>query len=75
MPTFAYFFIIIEGDDIQSILTNIAARIDNALQQQYNIDASSCLQRALCTQIAASTKRMSDGTAGSMEKIIDGLST
>ena len=63
------------GDDIQSILANLAARIDVAVQQQFNVDASSCMQRAICTQITSSTKRMSEGTAGSMEKIIDGLAS
>ncbi|EFX67255.1 hypothetical protein DAPPUDRAFT_261922 [Daphnia pulex] len=63
------------SDDIQSILTNLASRVDDALQNQYDIDAPSCLQRALCSQITSSTKRMSEGTAGSFEKIIDGLAS
>lgn len=65
----------LQGDDIQSILTNLASRVDDALQNQYDIDAPSCLQRAVCSQITSSTKRMSEGTAGSFEKIIDGLTS
>jgi len=62
------------SDHLQDILTNLASRVDDALQQ-YNIDAPSCLQRAVCTQVKSSTKRMADGSVGSLEKIIDGLST
>ncbi|KAK4037769.1 uncharacterized protein LOC116935694 [Daphnia magna] len=63
------------SDDIDSILTNMVSRIDDALQNQYNVDASSCLQRALCTHIASSTRRMSEGTAGSIDNIIDGFAS
>ncbi|XP_057368300.1 uncharacterized protein LOC130689309 [Daphnia carinata] len=63
------------SDDIDSILTNIVSRIDDALQNQYNVDAPSCLQRALCTHIASSTRKMSEGTAGSVDKIIDGFAS
>jgi len=62
------------SDNIQDILTNLAVRVDEALQQ-YNIDAPTCLQRAVCTYIKTSAKRMTDGTAGSTEKIIEGLAT
>lgn len=53
----------------------MVSRIDDALQNQYNVDASSCLQRALCTHIASSTRRMSEGTAGSIDNIIDGFAS
>jgi len=62
------------SDQIQDMLTNLASRVDDALKQ-YNIDAPSCLQRAVCTQVKSSTKRMADGDGGSLEKIIDGLAT
>jgi len=62
------------SDNIQDMLSNLAGTVDDALQQ-YNIDAPSCLQRAICTQVKSSNKRMSDGNGGSFEKIIDGLTT
>ena len=70
-----WFYVKLQGDDIQSMLTNLASRIDDALKNQYNIDAPSCLQRAICTQITSSSNRMSEGTAGSVEKIIEGLAS
>ena len=65
---------LIIGDNIQDMLTGLAARVDDALQQ-YNIDAPSCLQRTVCSYVKSSTKRMMDGTAGSTEKIVEGLAT
>jgi hypothetical protein len=56
------------------MMTNLAYKVDDALQQ-YSIDAPACLQRAICTQVKSSYKRMTDGTAGSIEKIVDGLTT
>lgn len=56
------------------MLTNLAYKVDESLQQ-YSIDAPACLQRAICTQVKTSSKRMTDGTAGSIEKIVEGLTT
>ena len=56
------------------MLSNLAVKVDDALQQ-YNIDAPSCFQRAVCTYVKTSSKRMMEGAGGSSEKIIEGLAT
>lgn len=56
------------------MLNGLIVKVDDALLQ-YDIDATACLQRAVCTYVKTSTKRMVDGSAGSVEKIIDGLAT
>jgi len=50
------------------------ARVNAALLE-YDIDAPSCLQRAVCSQVKSARMRMADGTAGSLERIIEGLAT
>lgn len=62
------------GDDVQGMVDNVMARVNAALLE-YDIDAPSCLQRAVCSKVKSARMRMADGTAGSLERIIEGLAT
>lgn len=50
------------------------ARVDQALSQ-YNIDSSSCMQRAVCTYVQAATEKVSSGSANTVDAFVDAAST
>lgn len=52
--------------------TSILNQLDDALAQ-YDLDSTSCLQRAVCSYVASSDASVREGDAGATEMIVSGL--
>ncbi|KAK3891884.1 hypothetical protein Pcinc_004243 [Petrolisthes cinctipes] len=53
-------------------LTSILTQLDDALAQ-YDLDSTSCMQRAVCSYVASSENSVNDGSADSIQMIVAGL--
>jgi hypothetical protein len=51
-------------------IIDILSRIDETLAQ-YNIDSSSCMQRAVCSYIKMSSEKVTDGSANNLDALVD----
>lgn len=52
---------------------DILSRIDETLAQ-YNIDSSSCMQRAVCSYVKVASDKVTDGSANNLDALIDSAS-
>jgi hypothetical protein len=51
-------------------IMDILSRIDETLAQ-YNIDSSSCMQRAVCSYMKLTSDKVTDGSASSLDELVD----
>jgi len=54
-------------------IIDILSRIDETLAQ-YNIDSSSCMQRAVCSYVKLASDKVTDGSANNLDAVIDSAS-
>ena len=54
-------------------IMDILSRIDETLAQ-YNIDSSSCMQRAVCSYVKLASDKVTDGSANNVDALIDSAS-
>lgn len=59
-----------EGSDLERIV-----QVLNENLAKSNIDAASCIQRAVCWTVKTSTSKVQEGKGSSNDKIIDGLAS
>lgn len=54
-------------------IMDILSRIDETLAQ-YNIDSSSCMQRAVCSYVKMASDKVTDGSASNLDALVDSAS-
>lgn len=73
---FVFFFVLAKGIpntvDNEDHLTKLVFTIEKTLQK-YNIDATACTQRTLCTSVRDAARNVANGIGTSSEKILDGI--
>jgi hypothetical protein len=52
---------------------DILSRIDETLAQ-YNIDSSSCMQRAVCSYVKLASEKVTDGSANNVDALVESAS-
>lgn len=57
-------------NDKKAGIMDILSRIDETLAQ-YNIDSSSCMQRAACSYVKLASEKVTDGSANNLDALID----
>ncbi|XP_069688246.1 uncharacterized protein [Periplaneta americana] len=57
-------------DEKKASLMDILSRVDETLAQ-YNIDSSSCMQRAVCSYVKQASEKVNDGTANNIDAVVD----
>jgi hypothetical protein len=59
------------GEDEKKMgIMDVLSRIDETLAQ-YNIDSSSCMQRVVCSYIKLTSEKVTDGSANSLDELVD----
>lgn len=61
-----------EPTENEDRLSKIAESIEKILSK-YDIDATTCTQRTICTSVDQAVKNVASGVGSSGEKILDGL--